>query len=112
MRAEMHMSHDGDQLGRVMALYERFRTGEWPDGNRIQALWHDAATPTLSSQADAVQKLNGGIAVVSREGSWDMMDWSEARKAKERANFAAQATDPDTDRLIEALNRGTADNTA
>lgn len=31
--------------------------------------------------------------IVSREGAWDELGWSEARKAKERAYFDAEADD-------------------
>jgi hypothetical protein len=34
--------------------------------------------------------------VLSREGYWDELGWSEARKAKERAYFEAEALDPVT----------------
>lgn len=84
----------GDTLGWTMALYERFRTGEWLNGNRVRVEWHDPATPTRSERADAIQKLAGGTPILSREGAWDEMGWSEARKAKERDRFARQAADP------------------
>jgi hypothetical protein len=106
MRAEAKMDSSGDALGRTMALYERFRTGSFPDGNRIKTLWFDAATPTLAARADAVMKLNGNQAVLSREGSWDEMDWSEARKARERQHFAEQASDPLLEGLTGALAGG------
>lgn len=99
MRAEMHMSQQGDALCRAMAIASRISTGAWPDGNRIRARWFDAATPTFASRADAVSKLAGGVPILSREGAWDELDWSDERKAKERAYFAAQNSDP----TIEAL---------
>ncbi len=80
---------DGDSWSDVMALHERFRTGEWPSGNEIKALWFDPSTPTEAQIADKVTKLhNEGL--LSREGSWDEMGWDEARKDRERAYFAAE----------------------
>lgn len=104
LRAEHHMLNNGDALGKVMAIYSRFATGQWPDGNRIRAIWHDPSTPTLAALADAVQKLNGGRPILSREGSWDLLDWSEARKAKERSYWADEESDPMLGRLADALD--------
>jgi hypothetical protein len=103
LRAEQHMAADGDALAKVMALYMRFRDGAWPDGNRIKTEWYDPATPTLSSKADAIMKLNGGSAILSREGSWDALDWSEAEKSRERENFDREAADPALAAITAAL---------
>lgn len=83
----------GDGWGWVMGLYERFRTGEFPDGNRIRTEWHDPGTPTFSQKSDALQKLSGGVPILSREGSWDELGWSEPRKDKERQYFRDQVAD-------------------
>ena len=83
-----------------MALYERFRTNEWPDGNRISTEWYDAGTPTKSQTGDYLSKLYGnGNGILSREGVWDELDWSEARKDREREYFARQSQDPYLARL-------------
>lgn len=74
----------GDGWGWVMGLYERFRTGEWLKAERIRTEWHDAGTPTFAQKSDAIQKLSGGVQILSREGAWDEMGWSEPRKEKER----------------------------
>ena len=84
---ERKQTDNGDCWGWVMGLSERFRTGEWLDANQIRTEWHDAGTPTVGQKTDAIQKLNGGKAVLSREGSWDELGWSEARKAREREYF-------------------------
>lgn len=84
----------GAGWGWTMALRERFRTGQWPVNGRIRVEWHDAGTPTISQRSDAIQKLAGGTPILSREGAWDEMGWSEARKAKEREYFARQDADP------------------
>lgn len=103
-RAERKMSYAGDQLGRVMATYERIRTGEWPSsGDRISVLWHDAATPTYAAKVDGIQKLTGGKAILSRRGGWDELGWSEARKDREARNLEDEASDPVLDRLTREV---------
>lgn len=91
---ERQNSNVGTGLAWVMGLYERFRTGEWIDANRIRVEWHDPGTPTFSQRADALQKLAGGVPLISREGSWDEMGWSEARKDRERTYFERESVDP------------------
>src|SRR5690606_4519490 len=84
--------------------YERFRTGKWlPAGEPIAVEWRDPATPTRAEEADAIQKLNGGTPVLSREGSWDEMGWDEPRKARERKYFADQQRDPELDAAAAAI---------
>lgn len=97
-RVELMNRFDGDSWGWVMGLRERFRTGVWPRKNAIRAVWHNPATPTYSQRADAIVKLmSGATPILSREGAWDELGWSEERKARERANFAKQdaALNPD-----------------
>jgi hypothetical protein len=77
----------GSSLAWVLGIARRIQTGEWQDGNRIAVEWHDPGTPTFSQKADALQKLSGGVPLVSREGAWDEMGWSEARKDRERKYF-------------------------
>ncbi|MEU9515910.1 phage portal protein [Micromonospora sp. NPDC048169] len=102
--AEEKNAHLGVGLGWTLALYERFRTGEWPEaGEPFAVEWRNPATPTRAEEADAIQKLNGGTAVLSREGSWNEMGWNESRKARERAYFADEAQDPALDRLAANL---------
>ncbi|MCU1441127.1 MAG: hypothetical protein JWP85_2124 [Rhodoglobus sp.] len=98
---ERKMSDAGSQHGLLMALWLRFKTGEWVDGNRVSTLWYDAGTPTFSQRADALQKLAGGKPLISREGAWDELGWSEARKDRERGYFEAEDQDPQ----ITAANR-------
>ncbi|MEU1432141.1 phage portal protein [Nocardia sp. NPDC005746] len=95
----------GVGLSWVMALYERFRTGEWPAaGDPISVQWRDPATPTRAEEADAIQKLNGGNPVLSREGSWDEMGWDEERKARERGYFEDEGIDPEVTRIQRELD--------
>lgn len=97
-RAERKCAAWGDQWGRVLAYYLRIRDGDWLDDARISVEWHDPGTPTIAARADAVQKLAGGKAILSLEGAWDELGWSEARKQREReylaAEKAAQPTSP------------------
>ncbi|MDN7120294.1 phage portal protein [Nocardioides sp. ChNu-153] len=90
----------GMSLGWVGALAMRFRTGEWVTGNRVRVEWFDPATPTVSQREDALAKRHAQK-VLSREGYWDELGWSEARKAKEREYFAAEAGDP----TLESIDR-------
>lgn len=73
----------GMTLGWAGALAYRFATGEWVTGNRVRCDWFDPATPTVSQREDALAKRRAA-GVLSREGYWDELGWSEPRKAKER----------------------------
>ena len=92
-RIESENVEVGTTLGWVGALALRFATGEWTEGNRVRVDWFDPATPTVSQREDALAKRRAA-GVLSREGYWDELGWTEARKAKERAYFAAEAADP------------------
>lgn len=83
----------GMTLGWMGALALRFATGDWVQGNRVRVDWFDPATPTVSQREDALAKRRAA-GVLSREGYWDELGWSEARKAKERAYFDAEMRDP------------------
>jgi hypothetical protein len=106
-RAELKQRQYGDAWGRVMAFALRLRDGEWPDGRRIRTEWHDAATPTVAARADAVVKLRAEN-LISREGVWDELGWSEARKQRERDYLAAEAMDPLTRALAAEVERAAA----
>lgn len=82
----------GDGWAWVQGIAERLRTGVWPAANQIKTEWFDAGTPTFSQKADALSKLYAnGNGVISREGVWDELQWSEARKAREREYFKNQS---------------------
>lgn len=87
-----NMQH-GTTLGWVMALALRFSTGEWVEGNRVKVDWFDPATPTVAQRMDAIAKAKSQ-GILSREGAWDELGWSEARKERERAYFEAELSDP------------------
>ena len=93
----------GVSLGWTLALALRFATGEWPEGNRIKIDWFDPATPTVAQRMDAVTKAVAA-GILSREGSWDELGWSEARKAKERAYFEAEAMNPAVQQILGKVN--------
>jgi len=101
---ERNNTETGDRWSDIAALWWRFKTGEWPTGP-IATDWHNPATPTFAQKADALQKLAGGKPLISREGAWHELGWSEARKQRERDWFDAEARDPQ----IEAAMRGFAD---
>ena len=94
----------GITLGWAGALAYRFATGEVVEGNQVRTDWFDPATPTVSQREDALAKRRAE-GVLSREGYWDELGWSEARKAKERAYFEAEALDPVTRAITDELNR-------
>lgn len=89
----------GMTLGWVGALALRFATGEWVTGNRVRVDWFNPATPTVAQREDALAKRRAQ-GVLSREGYWDELGWSEARKARERAYFEAEESDPMLARLL------------
>lgn len=100
---------EGMVLGWMGALALKFATGEWVEGNRVRVDYFDPATPTFSQRADALVKMRS-VGAISREGMWDELQWSEARKAKERQYLEQEVADPITQALINEL--GSAGNTA
>lgn len=96
----------GMTLGWVGALALRFATGQWVKGNRVRVDWFDPSTPTVSQREDALAKRRAA-GVLSREGYWDELGWSEARKAKERAYFAAEEADPFLNRILQDVTGAT-----
>jgi hypothetical protein len=81
----------GDGWGWVMGLSERFRTGQWVTGSRIKTEWFDPGTPTYAQRADALTKMYAnGQGVLSREGVWEELGWTEARMQRERERFSRE----------------------
>ena len=94
-RTEAENVEVGMTLGWAMATAYQFATaGRKVNGNRVRVDWHDPATPTVAQRMDAVVKARQS-GIISREGAWDELGWTEARKARERAYFAQEASDPD-----------------
>lgn len=103
-RAERKMSNWGNQIGRVMALYLRFRDGQWLDqADRIRVEWHDAGTPTYAARVDGIQKLTGGKPILSMQGGWDELGWSDARKKREQDYMDSEAIDPVLERMLRPI---------
>lgn len=84
---------EGMELGWVGALALRLATGIQVDGNRVRVDYFDPGTPTFAQRADALTKMRS-VGGISREGMWDELGWSEARKAKERQYLEAEMADP------------------
>jgi len=84
---------EGMVLGWAGALAYRFATGREIEGNRVRVDYFDPSTPTFAQRADALTKMRA-VGGISREGMWDELGWSEARKAKERQYLEAEAADP------------------
>lgn len=95
----------GEVVGWGLGLAHRIATGEWVPGNQIRVGWFDPATPTVAQRMDAVTKAKSA-GILSREGAWDELGWSEARKETERRYFEAESVDPF---LMAMANRTTAD---
>src|SRR5699024_9259401 len=89
---EAQNTQQGVTLGWVGALALRFATGEWVKGNRIKVEWFDPATPTVAQRMDAISKAKAQ-GILSREGAWDELGWSEARKNREREYFRRERED-------------------
>jgi hypothetical protein len=93
---------EGMVLGWMGALALRFATGEDVEGNRVRVDYFDPATPAMSQREDALAKRRAA-GVLSREGYWDELGWSEARKAKERAYFEAESEDALFERILRPI---------
>ena len=98
---------EGMVLGWMGALALRFSTGDWVEGNRVRVDYFDPGTPTFAQRADALTKMRA-VGGISREGMWDELGWSEARKAKERQYLADEMADP----VLMALAQGARDDAA
>ena len=91
---ERSNAETGKALSWVIDTATRITSGQWPAGNSVRVEWQDPGTPTFAQRADALQKLAGGKPVLSREGVWDLLGRSEARKQRERDYLEAEETDP------------------
>lgn len=94
----------GAVWGWVFADALRMDAGREVEGNRVRVEWFDPGTPTYAQRADALSKLAGGVPILSREGVWDELGFSPARKAQEREWFADQESDPLLERTLAKLD--------
>lgn len=92
----------GVSVGQVGALAYRLSTGGWPAQRRVHVDWFDPATPTVSQREDALAKRRAA-GVLSREGYWDELGWSEPRKARER-EYLRQERAEEMDPYLRRLN--------
>lgn len=95
----------GTSLGWVMALAMRFATGDRVQGDRVRVDWFDPATPTMAQRMDAIAKAKAQ-GILSREGAWDELGWSEPRKQREREYFEREqreSADPTLARVAREL---------
>lgn len=100
-QVESQNDETGVPIGEVMSVAWRMATNEWPEGP-INVDWFDPATPTVSQREDALSKRRAA-GVLSREGYWDELGWSEARKQREREYFAAEEADPFVTNLLQGV---------
>lgn len=74
--AERKQISFGNSWEAVERLVIRFRDGEWSDdARRMEAIWRDAGTPTISQVADAVNK----------DFASGLTDWETAQEDKGRS---------------------------
>lgn len=74
--AERKQISFGNSWESVMRLVMRFRDGKWSDdARRMESIWRDAGTPTLSQVADAVNK----------DYQSGLSDWETAQEDKGRS---------------------------
>ena len=106
-RVESENVEVGVTLGWAAAMAYRFATGNSVPGNQVRVEWHNPSTPTVAQRMDAIVKAKQA-GILSREGAWDELGWSPARKDKERAYFAAELNDP-TVQLARDLMGGATD---
>lgn len=98
---ERQNSQVGSVIGWTAGLWWRFANKEWVDGSRIGVEWHDPATPTVGQREDALQKRRAS-GVLSRQGYWDELGWSEQRKQKEQEYLDDEAS---SDPILAAANK-------
>lgn len=85
----------GDEIALMMGMASAIEHSQPLGDVNIRVEWHDPSTPTLAQRADALQKLAGGKSILSVQGVWDELGWSEPRKTKEREYLQQEATDPE-----------------
>jgi hypothetical protein len=102
-RVERVNSESGGALEEALRLAVNL-TGRTVPRGMVNVDWKNPAYTTISQLADAMQKLAGGVALISREGAWDEMGWDDARKEQERTYFEEQAADPEIDALTAKVD--------
>lgn len=89
-RVEAENLEVGVTLGWVGALALRFAGGQQIQGSLVDADWFDPSTPTVAQRADAVVK-QYQTGLISRQGAWDELGWSQTRKDRETEYLKQEA---------------------
>lgn len=63
----------------ALGIAERIRMRSWDADGLIRLEWHNAGTPTVAQRADYIQKLAGGVPVLSQRGAMNELGWSQPR---------------------------------
>jgi hypothetical protein len=91
-RAERRQSGFGDSWELVMRIADRIRTGAWrPELRRLEAMWRDASTPTVSQAADAATKKYQAGIVPKRQTREDLRYNAEQIALMEQEDDEEQA---------------------
>ena len=107
-RAERKQRVFGGSWEQVMRLCQLF-AGRTHQRMRLgmETVWRDPSTPTEAAKADKILKLMSGTnPVLSRQGAWDELGWSQARKDRERDYFDQQESDPFIRQLTDTTGAG------
>ena len=85
----------GDSWEEVMRLVMLFQRGSLePNAARLETVWREASTPTVSQKADATVKLYSA-GIIPREQAWVDMGYSPVQRADMAGMFASEtSTDP------------------
>ena len=94
-RVERRQTSFGDSWEEVMRLVMLFQRGSLePNAARLETVWREASTPTVSQKADATVKLYSA-GIIPREQAWVDMGYSPVQRADMAGMFASEtSTDP------------------
>lgn len=77
----------------ALGIAERIRTRSWASDGLISLEWHNPGTPTVAQRADYIQKLTGGLPVLSQRGGMNEIGWSQPRIDQELKWMAGESED-------------------
>jgi Phage portal protein, SPP1 Gp6-like len=101
-RAERKQRVFGGAWEQTMRLCQMFIGADTSGFGGLETVWRDASTPTEAAKADAAVKLKSQ-GILSREGVWEYLGWSEPRRQRERDYFDAEANTSDLAVATRAL---------
>ena len=94
----------------ALGIAERIRTHRWSADGQIQVQWHDPATPTVAQRADAIQKLSGGVPVLSIRGAMIELGFTQQRIDQElqwmQQEMSGMYTTPMDRKLERVMDEG------